>query len=832
MIRNFPHTSYQPLGSINGQNGKRKPAFLEEEDGLNLEDLLDDKRPVGCSRKALLLTGGLTAGVIIIVVVLIVTLGGIDGGGNSEESKDPRPAFTLDDYLSGRFSAVRFNATWVSDTRLMFSNAEGELLLHDLLTNTTETLLTPQDEPKLSISFLQQLSADQQFLLIAYDYQKLFRHSFYANYTVINLSTKVSTDLIAPDGSKRLQLVKWSTVGNALALVRTNNIYYMKTAANTEMIQLTSTGLPNIVYNGVPDWVYEEEVLGSNDAMWFSPDGNKLAYMTFDDTNVKVMTFPYFGQPDNLEFQYSINVNIHYPKPGSPNPTVSLNAVDLTVEGNTTPVVMAPPPEVGSEPVLATVTWSKVNELVAVWMNRIQNRFMITAHEFANGSPLTIMDHTQPDGWVDLFVPPTVSSDGNRILVIHPHNQGTAGDFRHLTLVTRDPIKGTKATIALTQGEFVVTSIVAWDEANNKVFFQATNPTDPAQLGLYTVTDNLALPEPPTCVSCGVKVTETRQACTYVSASFSSDKSYYNLNCNGPDVPGTLIFKKNGELVTTWEDNKKLADFMGQHSGPTKRRLRVPVPGGLEAYAQMLLPPDMDTSGNTKYPMLVNVYGGPDSSQVSDRFVGDWGTYLTTNRSIIYAAIDGRGSGLKGNKILFSGYKRLGSVEIEDQINVTKYLQSQFPFIDSTRTAIWGWSYGGYSTGMALAKDTSGVFRCGMSVAPVTDWIYYDSIYTERYMRLPTTDDNLLGYQLANLNRIVDNLGRNENRYLLIHGTADDNVHYQQSMILSRTLELKDILFQQQSYPDEAHGLNGVSPHLYHTLENFLDVCLDLPPRT
>ncbi|KRT81809.1 hydrolase, partial [Oryctes borbonicus] len=224
-----------------------------------------------------------------------------------------------------------------------------------------------------------------------------------------------------------------------------------------------------------------------------------------------------------------------------------------------------------------------------------------------------------------------------------------------------------------------------------------------------------------------------------------------------------------------------------------------------------------------KYPMVVNVYGGPDSYQVLEKFSVDWGSYLAVNKSIIYATIDGRGSGLKGDKILFSGYRNLGTVEIEDQISVTKQIQQTVAYVDDTRTAIWGWSYGGYASGLALATDKENVFKCGMSVAPVTDWTLYDSIYTERFMGLPTADDNSYGYESAKL--LNKYSGIRDKEYFLIHGTFDDNVHYQQSMLWSKVLEHQDIMFRQQSYPDEDHGLGSVRPHLYHSLENFLDEC-------
>lgn len=224
--------------------------------------------------------------------------------------------------------------------------------------------------------------------------------------------------------------------------------------------------------------------------------------------------------------------------------------------------------------------------------------------------------------------------------------------------------------------------------------------------------------------------------------------------------------------------------------------------------------------------MIVYVYGGPNSVEVTDEFTIGFQNYLVTNRKVIYCTIDGRGSGNKGNDMLFSINNRLGTFEIEDQIAVTGYLQERYPFIDRERIGIWGWSYGGYATAMAISKDSDRIFQCGISVAPVTAWIYHDNIYTERYMGLPTLEDSLAGYNSSDVTRRVENMRKHD--FMLIHGNGDDNVHFQQAMALSRALQLADILFQQMSYPDEAHGLNGVLPHLYKIMDNFWTNCLNI----
>jgi dipeptidyl-peptidase 4 len=207
----------------------------------------------------------------------------------------------------------------------------------------------------------------------------------------------------------------------------------------------------------------------------------------------------------------------------------------------------------------------------------------------------------------------------------------------------------------------------------------------------------------------------------------------------------------------------------------------------------MIKPPNFDES--KKYPMLVDVYGGPDSSSVTNRWSMEWGTYLASSHGIIYAKIDGRGSGLRSNSHLFKLYKRLGTVEVEDQARAVQELAKKHSYIDEARVGIWGWSYGGYVSGMSLMQDNE-VFKCATSVAPVTDWTLYDTIYTERYMLEPK--DNFNAYNVSRMMNFINNIADDKGKkYMLIHGTMDDNVHFQQGMILARTLERADITFKE-----------------------------------
>ncbi|KAL1491026.1 hypothetical protein ABEB36_011684 [Hypothenemus hampei] len=590
----------------------------------------------------------------------------------------------------------------------------------------------------------------------------------------------------------------------------------MSAPESDQVIPITETNETEFVFNGIPDWVYEEEVFGSNKALWFSDDGTKLAFVRFNDTRVEAMVVPIYGEPGSLYFQYPRANLIKYPKAGTPNPTVTLLLYDFS---NSSLNELTVPTELETmQPILTSIKWATNNSLIAIWTNRVQNRADIVVYENLSNTPTLIKSVIESSGWVDLFVPPHTSNVGTQMALLLSNNvNSTVGSYRHLAIL--DITQGDSEEF-LTEGTYVVTEVLGWNSLNNLIYYTATDSNDSSIQHVYSVSPTS---KAITCLSCSLKSKNGDNDCTYNSAEMSKDFSYLVLICNGPSIPDISIVSTESGRILQWTTNEDLATDLAGISLPVKEKFEFPIADGFTAKVMLKLPPNLDRSGNTKYPMLVNVYGGPDTYQVTNKFSIDWGSYLAANKSIIYATIDGRGSGLRGNNLLFAGYRKLGTVEVVDQVNVTRLIQESLPYVDASRTAIWGWSYGGYASGMALAIDTENVFKCGISVAPVTDWALYDSIYTERFMGLPLEDDNLAGYKEAQL--LQKYAGLKGKRYFLIHGTFDDNVHYQQSMMWAKTLERNDILFRQLSYPDEDHSLLGVRPHLYHSLENFLNEC-------
>ncbi|XP_014604197.1 PREDICTED: venom dipeptidyl peptidase 4 isoform X1 [Polistes canadensis] len=772
-----------------------------------------------------LLAGGLVTIVALALVVAAVIL--LTGSPDSSTSRTTSaPGISLEEWLAGSLSPKSFNATWLSGNEILYRDEIGNLVIYNVESASSKIILDMTNSALLS-SFDHQISADRKYLLLAINYQKLYRHTYLAHYRIVNLKTLTETSLVASNDSVSLQLVTWAPRGNALIYVHQNNIFYRPSAEIPIDYQITDSGIFGTIYNGVPDWVYEEEVFSSNKALWFSPNGSKLAFGYFNDTLTPVMNIPFYGYPGSLTFQYTSAIPIHYPKSGTTNPTVKLFYVDLeeVLRGNTRLIEIEHPPELSSvERILSAVGFPTDNHVYATWMNRVQNMAYFRLCDVDSHVPncTTALTYIEKHGWVEQFETPLFSKDGTSFLLILPRKQKDGTDWRHLVLV-KNATNGSPITVSLTSGYFVVTEIVSWDQENSYVYYLATSEHKTEQQHLYRLSLSTTLDTQPKCLSCDILRESDSTRCLYNTAKFSTDNSYYVLTCAGPGVPEIFIYDRSGKNIAIWEDNKGVAELLASKAKAIDHRYKIPVPGGFNAKVRLLIPPDADLSGATKYPMLVYVYGGPDTYQVTEKFNVDWGTYLVSNKSIIYAAIDGRGSGLMGNSMLFAGYRNLGTVEIIDQINVTRHLQNKLPFIDRTRTAIWGWSYGGYATGMSLAMDFNGVFKCGMSVAPVTDWALYDSIYTERFMGLPIVTDNLQGYKKGQLLNKVDNI--KNKMYYLIHGTLDDNVHYQQSLLLAKVLEQKDILFRQQTYTDEDHGILQSRTHLYHSLENFLDEC-------
>ncbi|XP_066966101.1 dipeptidyl peptidase 4-like isoform X2 [Macrobrachium rosenbergii] len=798
---------------------------------LNKKELVGSTKP-RIWRNLLIGTIGVMLVVSAAIAIIVLTRGNEAGAPTTSALTSAPRGIDLAEVLNGTFSAASFNGTWISDNEFLYRTEDGALNIFTVETQLPKELVSKEFMQEWR-PFKYSLSPSRKYLLFVHDVQKLFRYSYLARHTILNLETGETTPLAPQRVRTRsdqppLLYATWAPTEDSIAFVSHNDLYYTTGPDLNTMYRLTDTGQIGSIFNGIPDWVYEEEILSSNSALWFSPNSRRLTFATFNDSHVDTMNFPLYGRPGDLAFQYPIQQSIKYPKPGRANPVVDLWVVDLAklVSGSGDTVTRLSPPSSLStvDHYFTTVGWATPSIVSVIWMNRHQN---VDTLSICNGDTGVCTDdlvHESPDkSWNDLYTAPEFDDNGgNTYLIILPTHQGDKGHFKHINLRRSSD----KTLTPLTTGTYEVVEILSWDQKNNIVYFTAAPSGKPGQRHIYYVGDlESSQPKQAYCITCGFK-NDFGEDCNYNSADFSKESQYYVLTCSGPGIPQVTLHKTSDHSrLMLLEDNQDIRDRLLDRSLPLEKRLEIDIEGGHKAQVSMKLPPDYNPTLFQTYPMLVYVYGGPGSQLVSDRFRIDWGDYLASERGIIYTSIDGRGSGYSGDKLLHALYYGLGTAEVEDQIAVTSALQKSFQFIDSSRTAIWGWSYGGYVTASALSKDVGNVFKCGISVAPVTSWIYYDTVYTERYMGLPTPDDNLRAYIASDITKNVTNFKNKE--FFLIHGTADDNVHYQQSMMLSRALEVNDILFRSQSYPDENHGLAGVKKHHYHSMEDFLNDCFN-----
>ncbi|KAK6483085.1 dipeptidyl peptidase 4-like [Huso huso] len=718
---------------------------------------------------------------------------------------NPRKNFTLAECFNDTIRYRTYSLRWISENEYLHKNKEGNVLLHNVETSDSKTLVSNDTFARVEANNYF-VSVDRKFVCLESNYSKLWRHSYTASYSIYDLDKK---DFVEANLPQEIQYIEWSPVGHKLAYVWKNNVY-LKSVPSAQPVKVTNDGEENKIFNGIPDWVYEEEMFSSNNAMWWSPTGTFLAYAQFNDTEVHNIEYSFYG-----EEQYPNTVHIPYPKAGSTIPTAKLFVVDTTNTSQITEVNV--PPTIGSrDHYLCTVTWVTDERIAVQWSTREQNYSILAICDYeANQNkwncPMT-QQHIEESktGWIGHFQPlePFFAADNISFYKIFSNEEG----YKHIHLVNWTPLQRT----AITSGQWEVIYI---SKLTEDALYYVSNEYEqfPGGRNLYKF-DIGSSPSSIKCITCTVN----KDRCQYNSAYFSKNAKYYRMDCYGPGLPIFKLYDNTNKEIRILEDNSALQSILEEFHMPRIEHGAIKM-GKFKLWYQLTYPPLFDTS--KKYPLLIDVYAGPCSQKVDNRFRLSWATYLASTEQIVVASFDGRGSGYQGDDIMHAIYRKLGTLEVEDQITAAREFINM-GFIDKERMAIWGWSYGGYVTSMVLGSG-SGVFKCGMAVAPVSKWEYYDSMYTERYMGMPVESDNLQHY----LNSTVTSRAKNFKSvdYLLVHGTADDNVHFQQAAQISKALVEEQVDFQAMWYTDKDHGLGGsANKHVYTHMSHFLKQCFSL----
>lgn len=615
------------------------------------------------------------------------------------------------------------------------------------------------------------VSPDENRVIVYKDKEQLYRHSFKATYYYHDVRRNLVRKL-SENASKQM-IPTFSPDGKMLAYVIDNNIWLTKFDFDTES-QVTKDGELNNIINGVTDWVYEEE-FGVTKLMEFSPDNSLLAFVKTNESDVKEFSFQLFNSS-----LYPESYSYKYPKAGEKNSTVATYIYDI--DAQTTRRMDVPLDDDGYIPRISFT--ADPSQLAVMTLNRNQNRFeMYFVNPRSTVAKLILRDENK------YYI------DSDFLKSIHfSHNQFTyiseKDGFSHIYLY------GNSGALQkqLTSGNYDVTGLLAVDGTSGTVFYQAADET-PLQRNIYKIT-----------IDKGV-ITKLSSNAGFNSATFSENGKYFISNWSNSTTPTIVaLHDSNGRVLRTLQDNHAVAQKVTQAQFPQKEFIKVTAADGITQLNGWMIKPTSFNSSQ-KYPLVMVQYSGPNSQQVLDRFGVDW-YYAFAQQGYIVASVDGRGTGARGEVFRKQTYLNLGIIESDDQIAAARYFSS-LPYIDSERIGIWGWSYGGYNVLMSMSRG-NGVFKAGVAIAPVTDWRFYDSIYTERFMRTP--QQNSSGYDKGSAIKLADKL---QGDLLLIHGTADDNVHVQNVMEYSRALIKANKQFDMFYFPDKNHFITGDNSRLY-----------------
>ncbi|KAM9835906.1 inactive dipeptidyl peptidase 10-like [Aulostomus maculatus] len=747
---------------------------------------------------------GIAISLLVIVVVCSLISMSVVVLTPAEQPGSSKSRLTVADLYKPEFSVHDPEATWVSDSEVVYRNRDGHVIKFNFALNETEVVLSNSTFVAFKVAKYS-LSADLKYALFAYDVKQMYRYSYTASYIVYNIYTREVWELNPPEVQNAvLQHAAWGRQGQQLIYIFENNIYY-QSDVRSNSLRITSSGMEGVIFNGLADWLYEEEILRSHLAHWWSPDGEKLAFLTINDSLVPNMALPQFtGSTYPRGLQYP------YPMAGQTNPTVKLSVVNLF--GATHTQELQPPDSFSLRDFYVTmVKWISNTHLAVRWLNRAQNSSLLTVCDATIGVCLLRHEESSETWLSRQNQDPLFSRDRSRFFLTLPVKQGGQGDFHHVTMFTKK-LRGDQNEIRhLTSGDWEVTRIVTYDENNQIIYFLSTEGSA-QQRHLYSVSTLGLFPR--RCLTCGLK-----DECTFFDASVSPDAQQAVLHCRGPGVPAVLLLSLDDvDSYFILESNLPLWSAL-ETKRSVQTEVRVIHHDNFDLPLQLIYPPDFSES--FIYGLLLVIGSSPGTQAASEEFRLDWDLVLAGSEQVVVARLDGRGSGFRGQRVLQQVHQRLGTVDVEDQIAALEYLV-KLPFIDHTRVGIFGEDYGGYLT-LMLLKTTERLIRCAAAQAPIIDWTMYASAFSERYFGSPSSEESR--YQTS---KVLPNMkGLQGGTLFLAHGTADANIHFQHSAELIKHLIKIGANYTMQIYPDEGHFLSRRSQiQLTHSLIGYFRGCL------
>ena len=700
-----------------------------------------------------------------------------------------KQAITLEEIWSDfAFSSAPFRAVRSMNDGLHYSKIDEENGVDNInqysyktglkvstVVNGADLVPEGEDKPISIVDY--SFSADESKVIIASESQQIYRRSSMEKNYVFDIATK-KFELL----SEGMQgYATFSPNGSRVAFVRENNLFVKDLASGKER-QITNSGEMNAVINGSTDWVYEEEFAFAKAFFW-SPDGKRIAYYKFDERKVPEFSMDMYGglYPEQYRFKY--------PKAGEDNAKVNIKIYNVE---NGASIKLS----LGMFEYIPRIKWtSSPDKLAILRSNRHQNKIDLLVCD-ANTGKMTSLLTEKNDTYVDINDNLTFLADGEHFIWTSEKD-----GYNHIYLHNMSG----DVVAQLTKGAWDVIEYLGFDEKSKLVYYISAEAS-PMQRNLYSV--NLK----------GTKKLRMTPNAGWNSATFSKGFKYYINSHTSANTPAKItLHDSKGKLIRELENNERLRNKMASKNIKPAEFFDFTTSENVKLNGWMIKPPNFDPA--KKYPVMMYVYGGPGAQTVKDSWGGTnyfWHQMLAQNGYIV-VSVDNRGTGARGYEFKNCTYKQLGKYETRDQIEAAKWLQKQ-PYVDGGRIGIWGWSYGGFMSTLCITKGAD-VFNLAIAVAPVSNWRYYDSIYTERYMQTP--QENASGYDD---NSPINHVDKLKGKYMLVHGMADDNVHFQNAVDLSEALIRANKQFEYMAYPNRNHGIYGQNArlHLYTKMTDFI----------
>lgn len=695
---------------------------------------------------------------------------------------------SLEEIWSGAFRAQGMTALEAMKNTNQYTvldfdktSKSSQINLYDFATLTrVATLIDSKNFSQLEGIDQYTFSKDEKKILIANNSEQIFRHSFVADYFIYDTTTKSLTQLT----DYKVQEPSFSPDGSKITYVYQNNLYFYDIALKKHT-QITTDGKKNSIINGVTDWVYEEEFSFVKAYDW-NLDSNKIGFIRFDETDV-----PQFSMDLYNEGLYPLQSVFKYPKAGEKNALVSLHIYDIKT-GITKKINL----DNYNDFYIARIKWTNdPNTLSAQILNRHQNNLDLLFVDGNSGTTKVVLNE-KDKAYVDVTDNLTFLKDNSFIWTSEKEG------FNHIYHYD----KTGKLKKQITKGPWEVTHYYGFDEKNSMIYYQSVE-NGSINRDVYAIK-----------IDGSNKTRLTSQTGTN-TATFSPNFQYFiNSYSSAKNAPKyTLNDSKTGKEIKVIASNEKLEEKLTNYNLPSKEFFELITEKGHKLNTWIIKPTNFDTS--KKHPVFMFQYSGPGSQQVANKWNtnDDYWFKMLAQQGYIIVCVDGRGTGFKGAEFKKCTYKELGKYEVIDQIDAAKVI-GNYSYVDKTRIGIFGWSFGGFMASNCIFQGAD-VFKTAIAVAPVTSWRYYDSIYTERYMQTP--QENAGGYDN---NSPITHVNKLKGNFLLIHGTADDNVHVQNTMKMIEALVQANKQFDWAIYPDKNHGIYGGKTRLqlYTKMTHFI----------